>query len=38
MRTSLAQLKAAIKGLVVMSESLEAAYNALLLNEVSHGC
>lgn len=37
MRASLAQLKAAIKGLVVMSESLEAAYNALLLNAVSQG-
>lgn len=34
MRSSLAQLQAAIKGLVVMSESLEAAYNALLQNEV----
>jgi hypothetical protein len=34
MRSSLAQLQAAIKGLVVMSEPLEAAYNALLLNEV----
>lgn len=35
MRSSLAQLQAAIKGLVVMSEPLEAAYNALLSNEVS---
>lgn len=34
MRSSLAQLQAAIKGLVVMSEPLEAAYNALLSNEV----
>lgn len=34
MRTSLEQLQAAIKGVVVMSEPLEAAYNALLLNEV----
>jgi dynein heavy chain len=34
MRASLAQLQAAIKGLVVMSEQLEAAYNALLSNEV----
>lgn len=35
-RSSLAQLQAAIKGSVVMSVELEAAYNALLLNQV--GC
>ena len=34
MRTSMAQVQAAIKGLVVMSETLEATYNSLLLNEV----
>lgn len=33
-RQSLLQLQAAIKGLVVMSAELEAAYNALLLNQV----
>jgi len=34
LRTSLVQLQAAIRGLVVMSAELEAAYNALLLNQV----
>jgi dynein heavy chain len=34
MHASLAQLQAAIKGLAVMSEALEGAYNALLLNQV----
>lgn len=37
-RSSLAQLQAAIKGMVVMSTELEAAYNALLLNQVSLVC
>lgn len=35
MRSSLAQMQAAIKGLVVMSETLEASYNSLLLNQVT---
>jgi hypothetical protein len=38
LRTSLVQLQAAIRGLVVMSAELEAAYNALLLNQVGVSC
>lgn len=38
MRASLAQMQAAIKGLVVMSETLEASYNSLLQHQVSFVC
>lgn len=37
-RSSLLQLQSAIKGMVVMSAELEAAYNALLLNKVCEDC